>query len=51
MMMITKKDDDHDDKNDKYDDHLQLASSREDRLCKSRRLRGARVSNRGKAES
>ena len=30
---------------------LQLASSREERLCKSRRLRGARVSRRGRAES
>ena len=31
--------------------HLQLAISREERLCKSRRLRGAKVSNRGRAES
>ena len=43
-------DDDDDDDKDDYD-HLQLASSREDRLCKSRRLRGARVSSRGKADS
>ena len=44
------QDDDDDDDKDDYD-HLQLASSREDRLCKSRRLRGARVSSRGKADS